>query len=60
MAPKKSGRDAHKEATLPLDVTQDIDPALVEDLRRLSEQTMTQTDFDDITLVLPESRKPRP
>ena len=60
MAPKKSRRDARKEATLPFDATQDIDPALVEDMRRLGEQTMTQTDFDDITLVLPESSKPRP
>ena len=60
MAPKKSRRDGRSESTLPFDVTQDIDPALAEDLRRLSEPTLTQTDFDDITLVLPESRKPRP
>jgi len=60
MAPKKSRRDGRNEATLPFDVTQDIDPALAEDLRRFSEPTLTQTDFDEITLVLPESRKPRP
>jgi hypothetical protein len=60
MTPKKTRRDGRNEAALPFDVTQDIDPALAEDLRRLSEQTLTQTDFDDITLVLPESRKPRP
>ena len=59
MAPKKSRRDA-RESALPFDVTQDIDPALAEDLRRSGEPTLTQTDFDDITLVLPESRKPRP
>ena len=60
MAPKKSRRDARNESALPFDVTQDIDPALVEDLRRSGEPTLTQTDFDDITLVLPVSRKPRP
>jgi hypothetical protein len=60
MAPTKTRRDGRSEAALPFDVTQDIDPALAEDLRRLSEPTLTQTDFDDITLVLPESRKPRP
>ena len=60
MAPKKSRRDGRKESALPFDVTQDIDPALAEDLRRFSEATLTQTDFDDITLVLPETRKPRP
>ena len=57
---KKSRRDARNEPALPFDVTQDIDPALAEDLRRLSDPTLTQTDFDDIKLVLPESRKPRP
>jgi len=60
MTPKKSRRDGRKESALPFDVTQDIDPALAEDLRRFSEPTLTQTDFDDITLVLPETRKPRP
>ena len=60
MAPKKFRRDGSSESALPFDVTQDIDPALVEDLRRLSEPTLTQTDFDDVTLVMPESRKPRP
>jgi hypothetical protein len=60
MGPKKSRRDGGSEAALPFDVTQDIDPAVVEDLRRFSEPTLTQTDFDDITVVMPESRKPRP
>jgi hypothetical protein len=57
MAPKK--REQRNEPALPFDVTQEIDPALVDDLRR-NEPTLTQTDFDEITLVLPESRKPRP
>ena len=58
MTPKK--RDPRNEPALPFDVTQEIDPALVEDVRRNGESTLTQTDFDEITLVLPESRKPRP
>jgi hypothetical protein len=45
---------------LPFDVTQEIDPALVEDLRAGGEPTLTQTDFDEITLVLPEKRQPKP
>jgi hypothetical protein len=57
MDPKK--RERRAEPTLPFDVTQEIDPALVDDLRRGNEATLTQTDFDEITLVLPESRKPR-
>jgi hypothetical protein len=28
-------------------------------LRRGDEATLTQTDFEEITLVLPENRKPR-
>ena len=58
MAPKKPRRDQRNESSLPFDVTQEIDPALVDDLRRGNEPTLTQTDFDDITLVLPEDRKP--
>ncbi|HEX7235438.1 MAG TPA: hypothetical protein VF405_00675 [Gammaproteobacteria bacterium] len=57
MAPKKSRRD--EPAPLPFDVTQEIDPALVEDLRG-GETTLTQVDFDEITLVLPEKRQPKP
>jgi hypothetical protein len=45
---------------LPFDVTQEIDPALVEAVRLGNEPTLTQADFDDITLVLPEHRKPKP
>jgi hypothetical protein len=55
MVPKKPRRD---ESTLPFDVTQEIDPALAEDLRHGREPTLTQGDFDEITLVLPEKRKP--
>jgi hypothetical protein len=58
MAPKKPRRERN-ESQLPFDVTQEIDPALVEEARR-NEPTFTQTDFDDITLVLPEDRKPKP
>ena len=58
MAPKKPRRELRNESPLPFDVTQEIDPALVEDVRRGNEATLTQTDFDDITLVLPEDRKP--
>ena len=57
MDPKK--RAQRNEPALPFDVTQEIDSALVDDLRRGNEPTLTQTDFDEITLVLPENRKPR-
>ena len=60
MAPKKPRREQHKESPLPFDVTQEIDPALVDEMRRGNEPTLTETDFDDITLVLPEERKPKP
>ena len=60
MASKKSPRGTGDESPpLPFDVTQEIDPALVEDLRPAAEPTLTQTDFEEITLVLPEKRKPR-
>ena len=60
MAPKKSPHKSSDDSTLPFDVTQEIDPALADELRNGGDQTLTQTDFDDITLVLPEKRKPRP
>jgi hypothetical protein len=60
MSPKKASPENRGGAPLPFDVTQEIDPALVDDLRRTSEATLTQTDFDDITVVLPERIKPRP
>ena len=61
MASKKfSGANRSDAPPLPFDVTQEIDPALVEDLRPAAEPTLTQTDFEEITLVLPENRKPKP
>jgi hypothetical protein len=57
MVPKKPARDSRREATLPFDVTQDIDPALVEELRPGREPTLTEADFDEVTVVLPENRK---
>jgi hypothetical protein len=61
MASKKSPSGNRDGSTpLPFDVTQEIDPALVEDLRPGAEPTLTQTDFDEITLVLPEKRQPKP
>lgn len=61
MASKKfSGASSSEPLSLPFDVTQEIDPALVEDLRPAIEPTLTQADFEDITLVLPEKRKPKP
>jgi len=60
MASKKTRRDQRENAALPFDVTQEIDPSLADQLRRTSEPTLTQVDFEDITVVLPEKRKPRP
>ncbi len=60
MARKKRPIDHRDEPALPFDVTQEIDPALADELRRTSEPTLTQTDFDDVTIVLPETSKPRP
>jgi hypothetical protein len=60
MTPKRPRRDDRNESTLPFDVTQDVDPALVDELRPGNEPTLTQIDFDDITVVLPQNRKPRP
>ena len=59
MGPKRSPRTEGESAALPFDVTQEIDPALADSLRH-GEETLTQTDFEDITLVLPEKRKPGP
>ena len=61
MASKKlSGGNRSESTPLPFDVTQEIDPALVADLRPAAEPTLTQADFEEITLVLPENRKPKP
>ena len=56
MIPKKPRQGAHDEP-LPFDETQEIDSALVGDLHKGLEATLTQVDFDDITVVLPEKRK---
>jgi hypothetical protein len=61
MASKKSHGGNRDESTpLPFDVTQEIDPGLVEDLAPGGEPTLTQTDFAEITLVLPQKRAPKP
>ena len=56
MVPRKPRQRAHDEA-LPFDETQEIDAALVGDLSKGLEPTLTQVDFDDITVVLPEKRR---
>jgi hypothetical protein len=58
-APKKSRRGDRDESTLAFDVTQEIDPALADLLRRSSEPTLTQGDFDDLSVELPQTPKPR-
>jgi hypothetical protein len=60
MTAKKSRRNDREESSLAFDVTQEIDPSLAEQLRRTSEETLTQVDFEEITLVLPPKPKPRP
>ena len=60
MGARKSRHDQHESATLPFDVTQEIDPSLADQLRRTTESTLTQVDFEDITVVLPQKPKPRP
>ena len=58
MAPKKPAHAQRDDSALAFDVTQQIDPLLAESLRRSSEPTLTQVDFDDITVTLPLPRKP--
>ena len=61
MAAKRSPKLNRAEPPpLPLDVTQEIDPALVEEMLREGEATWTQADFDEITIVLPENLQPKP
>jgi hypothetical protein len=52
--PKRNRRSDRDESTLAFDVTQEIDPALADLLRRGSEPTLTQVDFDDLTIELPQ------
>jgi hypothetical protein len=59
MASRKRPSENSKESHLPFDATQEIEPALADQLRRTSEPTLTQTDFDDITVVLPKMPSPR-
>jgi hypothetical protein len=54
MPTRKPQRDDRNDAALPFDVTQEIDPALADQLLRSSEPTLTQVDFEDITVVLPK------
>jgi hypothetical protein len=58
-APKRKGRRDRVEPPLAFDVTQDIDPALVDPLRRTHEPTLTQIDFDELTVELPKAPTPR-
>lgn len=60
MSSRKSRFDRSNDSHLPFDATQEIDPALADQLRRTSEPTLTQGDFDDITVVLPKKPKARP
>jgi hypothetical protein len=53
MAGKKPMRDDSKARELAFDVTQEIDPTLADQLRRSAEPTLTQAEFDDITVALP-------
>jgi hypothetical protein len=59
MPKRKHQRDARDDSTLPFDVTQEIDPALADQLLRSSEPTLTQVDFEDINVVLPKKPPPR-
>jgi hypothetical protein len=59
MTPNKPRRDDKRDDSLAFDVTQEIDPALADQLRRSHEPTLTQVDFDDITVVLPQKPKTR-
>jgi hypothetical protein len=60
MGARKTRQDQQEGTTLPFDVTQEIDPSLADQRRRSTEATLTQVDFDDITVVLPQKPKPRP
>jgi hypothetical protein len=56
---RKPKRDHRDQQALPFDVTQEIDPALADEVLRNGETTLTQTDFDDITVALPQKPKAR-
>ena len=59
MPTKKFRREDSASPSLPFDVTQEIDPALAEQLKRTGEPTLTQVDFDEVTVVLPPKPKAR-
>ena len=59
MPNRKPRRDERDDSALQFDVTQEIDPALAEQLLRSSEPTLTQVDFEDINVVLPNKPKAR-
>ena len=56
MRPKKSSQKDVDAAALPFDVTQEIEPSLVDEILRQREPTLTQAEFDDITVVLPKTK----
>jgi len=58
-APKPKAPRESVESPLAFDVTQEIDPALVDSILRPNEPTLTQTDFDDLTVELPKQSPPR-
>jgi hypothetical protein len=58
-APKRNGRSGRDDSTIAFDVTQEIDPALVDHALRSNEPTLTQVDFDDLTVELPRPPTPR-
>jgi hypothetical protein len=59
MTTPKRNRPNRDESTLAFDVTQEIDPALVDRALRSNEPTLTQGDFDDLTVELPKVPAPR-
>ena len=60
MSSRKPRFDDGNESHLPFDATQEIDTALADQLRHTTEPTLTQVDFEDITVVLPKKPKARP
>ena len=60
MSSRKSRFDDSNESHLPFDATQEIDTALADQLRRTTEPTLTQVDFEDITVVLTEETESPP
>jgi hypothetical protein len=59
MAPRKPKRREPDELGLQFDITQEIEPELVDEQVRGSEPTLSQVDFEDITVALPPNPKPK-